>query len=261
MTIFSSLYTTHLDEELGTDDSTTLFNTARRKSAINRGVQEFAELTECLPRWSTMTITGGTAEYDLNLTANVAGGDFLRLAKTPVEFHYVDASSNLTILSGPDSLPLRDVTWMDEQIPGWRLSTVASTVSQMPSLYYERLDGGAHYLGFWPPPSTGSSASAKSLIPYIARPAILTSDTDVPFTIGGAIRQDLLPWHQAFVHFGAYQLEKLRRDEQASQAQLQIFLGYVTRYTQNTRRKGGQMIRSVRNYFIRHRDTGVDPRI
>jgi hypothetical protein len=54
MTLFSSLYGARLDEELGTDDTSDLFTTARRKSAINRGVREFAELTECFIKWSTI---------------------------------------------------------------------------------------------------------------------------------------------------------------------------------------------------------------
>ena len=48
MTLFSSLYSARLDRELGTDDSTVLFTTARRKAAINEGQAEFADLTECL---------------------------------------------------------------------------------------------------------------------------------------------------------------------------------------------------------------------
>jgi hypothetical protein len=66
VTQFSTLYTSRLDEELGTDDSTTLFTTARRKAAINRGLEQFAELTECYVRWSTLVITSTAAEYDLN---------------------------------------------------------------------------------------------------------------------------------------------------------------------------------------------------
>ena len=34
---------------------------ARRKAAVNRGLREFAKLTECWQRSSTIAITGGTA--------------------------------------------------------------------------------------------------------------------------------------------------------------------------------------------------------
>lgn len=245
---FSSLYGARLDEELGTDDNSVLFTTARRKAAINKGQSEFAELTECLVRTSTVTIAGGTGEYDLNSTVTIPGGDFVRLAKQQVEFRYVDASSNLTILTG-DDLPRRDIDWLNRYEPGWRTSTVASSVMQTPTFYYERMDGGARYLGFTPTPSTGSSASATAIVPYVARPTVMTSDTNEPFQVGASVRGDLRDYHQACVHYGAHQLEKLRRDDQASDRQLQKFLGYVTRYFQNARRKGGQSLTMARNYF------------
>src|SRR3954463_1740160 len=147
MTQFSTLYGARLDEELGTDDSTVLFTTARRKAAINRGAAEFAELTECLMRESTVTLTGGTAEYDLNSSLVIPGEDFVRLAKQQVEFRYTDASSNVTILTG-DDLPRRDATWLNRYSADWRQSTVASTTMQMPEFYYERAADGARYLGF-----------------------------------------------------------------------------------------------------------------
>lgn len=248
MTLFSSLYGARLDEELGTDDNSVLFTTARRKAAINKGQSEFAELTECLQRTSTVTLTGGTSEYDLNSTVVIPGGDFVRFSKQQVEFRYRDASSNLTILSG-DDLVRRDIDWLNRYEPGWQDSSVASSVAQMPTWYYERLDGGARYLGFTPTPSTGSSASMTALVPYVARPAVMSSDTNEPFQIGAVVRGDLRDYHQALVHFAAHQLEKLRRDDQASDRQLQKFLGYVSRYYQNMRRKGGQSLTLARNYF------------
>lgn len=241
---FSSLYGARLDEELGTDDNSVLFTTARRKAAINKGASEFAELTECFVRTSTIAIIGGTAEYDLNSTVNVPNGDYVRLSKQQVEFRYTDASSNVTVITG-DDLPRRDIDWLNRYLPGWQISTVASSVMQVPESYYERQDGGARYLGFQPTPSTGSSASAKVIVPYVARPVVMTSDTNEPYSG----RNDLRDYHQALVHFGAHQLEKLRRDDQASDRQLQKFMGYVARYVQNGRRKGGQVVTQVKNYF------------
>jgi hypothetical protein len=261
VTLFSSLYGTRLDEELGTDDSTVLFTTGRRKAGITRGIREFAELTECFQRWQTVTVVGGTGEYNLNSTTVVTDGDFIRLAATPVEYQHTNASSQVTILAG-DDLPLVDVKWLDANEPGWRLSTVASSVSQMPSLYYLRPDGGNLYLGLWPPPSTGSSESAVVLVPYIALPP--ASTVGEPFTVNSSVRGDLRPFHQAAVHYAAHQLEKLRRDDRASDRQLQKFLGYVTRFLQNTRRKGGHVLVSAGNYFSRARNRGswmqMDPR-
>jgi hypothetical protein len=91
-------------------------------------VQEFSELTECFIRTSTITITGGTAEYELNSTLLIASGDYVRLSKQQVEFRYVDASSNLMVLTG-DDLPRRDIDWLNRYEPGWQTSTVASTFS------------------------------------------------------------------------------------------------------------------------------------
>ena len=254
MTIFSSLYGERLSRELGTDDSTNLFTTARRKSAINEGQTEFAEVTECLLRRSTITLTGGTAEYDLTSTAVIAAGDFVRFAQEQVVVTYTDASSNVQVLSG-DTLPRRDLDWLNRYEPGWQVSTVASTTMQLPAIYYERMEGGARFLGFWPTPSTGSSASMTATIPYLAAPTTLTNDTAEPFTVNSSLRTDLRWMHQALVHYAAHQLEKFRKDDQASDRQLQKFLGYVTRYVQGVRRKGGSNLTTAKNYFVRRNPT------
>ena len=246
MAIFSSLYTARLDRELGVDDSTELFTTARRKAAVNEGIQEFAKLTDCFQRRSTVAITGGTAEYDLNSTAVISGGDFARFSKEQVEFRYTDAAGDVTILAG-DDLVRRDVEWLNRYEPGWADDTSASSVQQMPVAYYDRMDNSARYLGFYPKPCTGSSASAVAIVPYIAQPPTLTSDTSEPF----AGRLDLRPYHQGLVHFAAYQLEKLRRDDQASDKQLQRFMGYVQQYLQDVRRRGGSALTFAKAYFRR----------
>lgn len=257
---FSTLYGRLLDQELGTADSTVLFTDARRKAGINDGLREFADLTECFVRVSSVTVTGGTGEYDLHSTAVIADQDFVRLAADQaVEFHYTDASSFTQYLSGAD-LPERTVRWLDTYEPGWRDSTSVSSGAQVPSVFYQRGDGGAWLLGFYPVPSTGSSASAKALVPYVADPQPLTSDTQEPFTVSGNIRRDLRPYHRAAVHYAAHQLEKLRRDEQASDRQLQKFMGYVSRYLQSLRKKGGSALTYARRY-LRPAERGVDPRV
>ena len=249
MVQFSSLYGARLDRELGTDDSTVLFTTARRKAAINEGQSEFSNLTGCIVRRATITGVGGTAEYNLNSTLIIPGGDFGGFAKDPVEFLYTDASSNSIVLAG-ESLPRRDIPWLHQYRPGWQLSTVASSVMQLPESYYVRLDANAYFLGLTPVPSTGSSASFLVLVPYLAEPSAMTSDTAQPFTIGSE-RTDLGAYHQGLVHYAAHQLEKLRRDDQASDSQLQKFLGYVSRYLQDVRVRGPRAIRQARNYFSR----------
>ena len=262
MTIFSSLYGTRLDRELGTDDSTVLFTTARRKSAINEGQEEFADLTECLQRTSTYVLgTGGSVkEFDLNSTVVIPDGDFVRFSKEQVQFVFTDTTGTPQILAG-DDLPRRDVEWLNRYVPGWQDSSVASTVAQLPQMYYERMDGGARYLGLYPTPSTSAGDSAKVIIPYVARPTPLTSDTQEPYTVGSASRSDLRLYHQALVHYAAHQLEKLRRDDQASDRQFQKFMAYVERFKAGMRKKGGQVLTTARNYFnVRGRDRGMDPR-
>jgi len=247
--IFSSLYGAKLDREVGTDD-TVLFTTARRKQAINDGQAEFARLTECCQRRVTVTMTGGTSEYDLNSTTILSGGDFNSFSKEDVYVTYTDASSAVTILQG-DQLPRRDIHWLNRYRQGWQLSTTASTTMQLPDLYYVRPDGPALFLGFTPQPSTGSSAAMTFTLPYLADPAPMTADTNEPFTFNSSIRTDLRNMHYALVHYAASQLEKYRRDDQASDRQLQKFMGYVTRYLQNQRVKGGRAIQTARSYFGR----------
>ena len=250
-----------LTQELGNEDSTVLFTDARREAAVNDGLREFANITECLVRVSTVTVSGGTAEYDLNSTAVIPGGDFVRLAPDQaVEFHYTDASSYTTYIGGPD-LPQRTLRWLDNHDPGWRHSTGVSSGMQVPSVFYLRAAGPALLLGFYPVPSTGSSASAKALVPYIAFSPVITS-TQQPYTFNSSVRLDLKPYHMAAVHYAAHQLEKLRRDDQSSDRQFQKFMAYVQLYWQATRRKGGSALTYARSYFRRGSDglTARDPR-
>jgi hypothetical protein len=90
-------------------------------------------------------------------------------------------------------------------------------------------------------------------VPYVAFPAPLSSDTSEPFTVNSSVRTDLRPYHQALVHYAAHSLEKLRRDDQASDRQLQKYQGYVARYLSNKRVKGGRAVTQAVAYFNRER--------
>lgn len=259
MVQFSSLYGNRLDEEIGTDDSTILFTTARRKNGINKGLAEFANLTECLQRTATFSIVDGVSEYDLNSTLIIPGGDFNNFDKEPVEYVYTDASSQTFTISG-DDLPRRDLRWLELYRPGWRQSTVAAGTMQIPSVHYIRADGPQLNLGFTPVPGIGSSASAIVRVPYIASSPTLVNDTSQPYTFNSTTRLDLTQYHQAAVHYAAHQMEKLRRDDQASDRQLQKFMGYVQRYVQALRIKGGRAIMQARGYFGRRSGGWSDPR-
>jgi hypothetical protein len=251
-----------LTQELGSEDSTVLFTDARRYGGVNDGLREFADLTECFQRVSSLTWVGGVREYDLNASTVITSQDFVRFpSELSVELHYTDASSRTTYLSG-DDLPERTVRWLNTYEPGWRDSTTISSGMQVPQCFYRRSEGGRLFLGLHPVPSTGSSASIKVLIPYVAYPSALSNSTDVPFTADGQTRLDLRPYHQGLVHYAAHQMEKLRRDDQAADRQLQKFAGYVQRYLQNMRRKGGSAVTYARNYFRRGKDMleARDPR-
>ena len=63
------------------------------------------------------------------------------------------------------------------------------------------------------------------------------------------VRSDLRPYQQALVHYAAHDLEKIRKDPEASDRQLQKFLGYVQRYVQATHPKGPRSLRASKSYF------------
>lgn len=258
---FLDLYGEALHQELGTDDSTRLFTTARRKKAINDGMQQFADLTECLTRQSTITSSHGVSEYNLLSTVNLPGADLSRLAKQRPEYQVRSSGSTATVtyISGPN-LERRDVDWLNTYEPGWRTSTAGT-----PRYYYERLDGGKRFFGLVPPPDIGSSESAKVVLPYVAAPAVMVDDTDNPFSITTGsetgTRIDLYPYLGGPVHYAAHLLEKLRLNKEASQEHLQAFLAWVERYRSSVKPKGGQTVKMARNYFgeQRRKTGGNDP--
>jgi hypothetical protein len=258
---FGHLYSSALDIELGTDDSTRLFTTARRKNAIQQGCEQFADLTECFQRQSTVVSSHGVGEYNLLSTVNISGGDYVRPSKQLPEYQITSSgSSGITTYISGEAFERRDVQWLNQYEPGWRQSTAGT-----PRFYYEREDGGRRFLGLYPPPDIGTSETAKVIWPYVAAPPVMTSDTDVPFTIQSTasgpstgIRTDLDLYHQAAVHYAAHTLEKLRINTEASQMHLQVFLGWVQRYLGSKTPKGGQTVKFARSYFSEVRRAGQD---
>lgn len=252
---FGHLQSSALDQELGTNDSTQLFTTARRQRALNAAQLQWCDLTECAIRWSTFSCSNGVGEYNLLSTVNIVNGDFLRIAMPGPEVRMMSsggASSRSTRFIAGDDLPRRELAWLNQYTPGWRASTGGD-----PQAYYLRSDGGQRLLGFSPPPHIASSQAADVLLPYVAKPSTLTASTDVPFTFGSTTRDDLEPYHQALVHYAAYELEKLRLNEEGSQSQLRQFLGYIERYKSAMVPKGGQQVRLGRNYFSQVRSRRV----
>lgn len=239
---FELLTGLQLDQELHSADSTQLFTTARRNAAINEGMQEFVDLTECLVRESSIVCSCNTQEYNL-----LGSTDFVRLASRGPEYRITSSgSSGVTrILAGEDDFPNRSVQWRNIYDAGWRASTVCTT----PTGWYLRDDDGALYIGLDHPPRIGSSETAVLVVPYIPLLPPMTSTGEEPFSVGGIARLDLRPYHKATVHYGAHNLEKLRADTEASDSQYQKFLAYVERWKSAMRKKAGQYIRTGRSYL------------
>lgn len=252
---FSQLYGARLDEELGTDDSTRLFTTGRRQFGVNEGLRQFADLTECFIKESSISCSNGVNEYNLLSTVNTTGSDFVRLAKQRPEYRLVSsgpASSASTSFTAGDDFRRTTVQWLDQYEPGWRDSTGGT-----PQYYYERVQGGQRFIGLYPPPKIGSSQTGTLRVPFVARPSSLSSDTDVPFKDSSiATRRDFEPFHMAFVHYAAHQLEKLRVQPEESRAQLDAFIGYVQRWKGSLTPKGGTTVKLARSYFGQARTRG-----
>lgn len=245
MATFGTLYQSALDVELGSNDSAVLFTTARRQHAINEGYRQFADLTECLTKQSTVTVLSSGQEYNLLSTTVLPDGDFLRIADQAPIFRKFDTSGQVTlVMAGDEDFPQREIQWLDAAQSGWRSTSLGT-----PTAWYQRKAGGAFYFGLDCPVDVSSNESAELVIPYVPMPSSLTQSTEVPFTLDGLTRTDLQPYHQALVHYAAHDLEKIRKDPEASDRQLQKFLGYVQRFVMATRPKGPRSLRAGRSYF------------
>lgn len=257
MPTFSHLFSSALDYELGTDDNTRLFTTARRKQAINEGVEQFGDLTGCFQRTAVFSSSHGIAAYNLLSTVNVRGGDFVRMSAQLPEYAQQSSGGTITYVSG-EQLPRTTIDWLNRYVPGWRTSTGGT-----PQYWYDQPTGGVRNFGLYPPPAIGSSELGQITLGYIAKAPVLTSDTDVPWSLSTGstgTRTDLEVYHQGIVHYAAHKLEKLRVNTEGVQTQFQLFLGWVDRYRTDQRPKGGNIVRTSRNYFTesRQRGTGSD---
>lgn len=249
MATFSALYDDALHTELGTNDTSVLFTGARRKHAINEGYRQFADITECFTAQSTISVSTGVQEIELSTLSN-----FARVAGQGPVFIISDSNGQQQVLAGND-FPQRDVPYLDGAQTGWR-----STVTGYPSGWYLRDDGAHKYFGLDRrfDVSSGSTMTGKLILPWVQIPSSMTSDTDVPFKVGSLTRQDLLPYHTAIVHYAAHDLEKLRKDTDASDRQLQKFQGYISRFFGQMRPKGSRSVRTAVSYFRNARNRGGD---
>lgn len=245
---FLELYGEALSHELGSDDTTQLFTTARRKSAINEAQDEFNRQTECFQKRATIALSDGTAEYDLEGSFT----DFLWLGKDDVEVLHNDGTND-TWYSGPD-LPRRDIPWLNRHEPGWRQASAGT-----PRMYYLREHGGNVYLGFYPAPDVEVGHTWTAYVTYVADPPDMSADGDEPYTLSSNVLIRLRPWHKALVHFAAGKLESLRRNYAVEDRQRQLFAAYIADYLQKQRRKGGQFVSLAREYRRSESERPPDP--
>src|SRR5687767_1982164 len=106
MATFGDLYQDALDTELGSNDSAVLFTTARRKHQINEGYRQFVDLTECLKRRSTVSVSSSAQEFNLLSTTVLSNGDFLRVSDEGPVFTKYDTAGTVTVqLAGDEDFP------------------------------------------------------------------------------------------------------------------------------------------------------------
>lgn len=240
---FTQLYGDALHIELGSEDTSSLFTTVRRKKAINDAQVEFAKQTECFRKSATITMVDETREYDLESV--ITADDYYGIAKDGAEYVYTDADGNVTYQSGFD-FPRRDLDVLNVENPGWR--NADSTT--LPASWYLRESAGKVYFGLSEPSDVTAPATATVTLPYLALPPDMTGDTDEPYslTAGSDPKRSLRPWHQALVHYAAALLEPLRKNFAAEQRQRSLFAGFVADYLQRHRPRNGTRIQLARDY-------------
>lgn len=238
--IFSDLYGTQLDIELGSADRTQLFTTARRKKAVNDAMHNFERTTSCTPVYGSIVVVDGTAEYDLlsNFPAYVSLDD----RQEPYIKRVVGSST--TYIQG-DSFQRRTPHWLDRDSPGWRADPKGT-----PSSWYIRNDSGKTWLGVDPPPNPAANSETWTLyVPYLASSTDMSADSDVPFTVAASPFLVLVPYHQALVHYAAGILEPLRKGYSAAKRQMDLYAGFIAQFETKKRRDGPNTITFRRSYM------------
>lgn len=235
---FLQLYGEQLHHELGSQDTTELFTTARRKDAINRAQDRFVLQTKCTERLGTISLVDGTGEYDVEalLTDWIMplGDPSIKIVESGVTDRYIE---------GQD-LARMDPPKLNIHEPGWR-----ATSAQTPFRYYWRREGGRDFLGFYPPLDLTATQTGSALVPYLADPSDLSLDADEPFTVSSNVVITMRPYHQALVHYAASRLELLRKNYTRSKEQLQFYSGFVAEYMAKESEQQEQTIWFARDYL------------
>lgn len=234
---FDQLYGDELDRELGSADRTELFTLARRKAAINAAQQEFVTRTDCFRRQGSLPLVSGTQEYDIEGTF----ADFAWLQAQTIRIRIVSGST-IRYLSG-EGFTRTTVEALDDDNVNWQAEAAGT-----PRQWYTRVDGGAVFLGFYPAPSITGSDTWTAVVPYVAVTTDMVDDTEQPFSIATNPVRSLRPFHRALVHFAAYDLEKFRKDQGRSAAQLQLWEVELAKYYATQKPRQGQRVRMAVAY-------------
>lgn len=234
---FVTLYGTELDRELGSADRTSLFTTARRKAAINAAQLEFVKRTECLSLETTVPLVDDTQEVDIEASVT----DFGWIAKQGISIQ-ITSGTTTRYIEG-DDLTVTSIERLNTEQPGWRAVSAGT-----PTHVFIRRNGGTLNLGLHPKPSITAGDTWDAIVPYVLVPDDLVNDADVPFTVAANPILSLRPWHRALSYYGAFDLEKFRKDTGRSASALQLFEAEIEKYTAVNKPKGERRVRFVRDY-------------
>lgn len=239
---FEDFYGIRLDAEIGSTDRTERFTTERRKAAFNLGLEKFNERAGCYVRRATITLSDGVAEYDLETAGVLAAGDYLRPAKTGATLS-MDNGTTVAYREG-DGFMFATEDELNTDIPGWRGHDPG-----VPTRWYVRPNAGTTLLGLHVAPDVPVGSTWTVLFPYVAVAPTLTDDADEPY--GGRVA--LRPYLDGPLAYAAAEMEKLRKNYDGVQMQMQKFVAVIAQYQSDTQPARGSRIRVASDYRSRLR--------
>lgn len=258
MSTFLQLYGSQLDRELGSSDRTQRFTVALRKEYVNEGQRKFNEQTSCFVKRAPIAITDEVAEYDLESSSVITAADYLWPSETSATLKRYDgtgtALSDYSYVEGPE-LPFKSEEELNQTRPNWRAESAA-----VPDCWTLRDDGGSHYVVLVPAPDVPAAETWTLLWPYVAVPADMSADGDIPYSVSGNARTTLAPYHDGILFYAAGQCEKLRKNYEGLERQMKFFAAVVSKYFTDQQPKRGSQIRLAIDYRRRLRQSRpLDP--
>jgi len=171
-------------------DLKTLFNTEFPSGAVtdtekliwfNNACQDIVRRTLCLRTSYTLDIAAATQEYDLSssvLMIDADGG-----------VCYYDSNSVW------QRLEAASMNWLDNNVTNWRSKTSDTLTG-----YYKK----GQTLGVYPKPITAKTDGLR--VYYIAKPNVLSANTDVPFDDD----ESLTPYHTLIIAYSLWKAKQKR---------------------------------------------------